>query len=256
MSLNKFTTDSERKEYMLINCKKISSESSVVDDYSEYKNLHASQVPPAESVRLYNIDGNNLAIIDDTGTSAIVATSPIDSIGSPSIYFSQAYPQLVPATAGAYGISLLDSASTGKGSLTIPAGTFANDATFEFLVSGEFTILTNPKLINFGVFLDGALHREGKSTASLIVSDEEAFTSHIYLSCRDQGDGNVILYPTGKITVSGGGNLNVTPLTGLTGNYLTPIPINQPHTIDYKSFWTSDDGDSILTHYVSLKKLG
>jgi hypothetical protein len=239
---------------MNINCKNIYSESSKVDKYTEVIKGSVT-APPVDSVRLYNRSGNNLAIIDDTGTSAIVATSPIGSIYSSAVYYSQVYPQLVLPTVVVYGASLLDSVTSGNGSLTFPAGTFANNASFELLVSGEFTILANAKLINFGVFLDGALHREGKSTASLIVSDEEAFTSHIYLSCRDQGDGNVILYPTGKITVSGGGNLSVTPLTGLTGNYLTPIPINQPHTIDYKSAWTANDGDSISTHYVSLKRL-
>ena len=111
------------------------------------------------------------------------------------------------------------------------------------------------KLINFGLFIDGTLHREGKSTASLSVATDEAFTAHIYLSCRDQGDGNAILYPSGKITTSGSGNLNVVPLTGV-GAFNTPIPINVAHTIDLKTIWTSSDGDSITGDYATLMRCG
>lgn len=253
MSLNKFTEDADRKEWMRINCKNVYSESSKVDKYTEV--IKGSVVaPPVDSVRLYNRSGDNLAYVKSSGESVILAVSPVDSVFTPYVLFSQAEQQLVNASVGSYGASLLDSVTSGKGSLTFPANAFADEATYELTVSGVFTILTNVKLINFGVFLDGSLHRDGKSTASLVVSDSEAFTAHIYLSCRDQGDGNAILFPTGKITISGGGNMSVTPMTGPSGTFNTPVPINAPHTLDFKSIWTSSDGDDIITDYVNLKR--
>lgn len=251
MSLNKFTTDSERKEWMLINCKKVTSESSAVDVYAEVKK-GSTTAPPVDSVRLYNRSGNNLAIVDSSGNSSIIAVSPLDAIYSPSTYFSQSEVQIVSATAGVYGLSILTKESAGKGSLVIPPNGFENGALYELTVSGVFTILTSPKLINFGLFLDGALHRDGKSTLSLPVATGEAFTVHIYLSARDQGGGNVVLFPSGKITVSGGGNLGVTPLTGPNGTFATPIQVNAIHELDLRTNWTSAQGDSIKTEYATL----
>lgn len=255
MSLNKFTEDETRKEWMIINCKNIYSESTKVDKYTEVVKGSVT-APPADSVRLYNRSGDDLAYVKSSGESLLLATAPINSIFSPSLYFSQSEPQQVPATIATYGNSILDSVSAGRGSLTIPANSLGGDAMYELTVSGTFEVLTAVKLINFGVFLDGALHREGKSTASLSVAGDEAFTAHIYLSCRDQGDGNVILYPSGKITTSGGGNLSVVPLTGAGGTFNTPIPINVDHVIDLRTTWTSNDGDSATGDYATLMRCG
>lgn len=251
MSLNKFTDDSERKEWMLINCKSVSSETSNVDKYSELKQGSVT-APPANSVRLYNRSGDNLAYVKSSGETDILAVAPVNTIFTPSVYFSQVEPQTVPSVAGVYGASLLDSVTSGKGSLTLPANAFANEASYELTVSGIFSIDTNPKLINFGLFLDGSLHRDGKSTASLPVASGEAFTAHIYLSCRDQGDGTAIVFPSGKITVSGGGNLSVSPMTGPGGTFGTPVTINAQHTLNFRSIWTSANADFITTEYASL----
>jgi hypothetical protein len=254
MSLNKFTESTTKKEWMKINCKECIADEIEAGNHLDVVTASVD-APPAGSERLYN-NGVGLFVISSNGDSKKIALVEGDSIAVNSTYFSQVQQQNTPGST-TYGaaLSLLNSSSVGKGSLTIPANDLANDAAYELNVSGLINIVTNPKKITFGIFVDGVLHRECLiSVADLPIGANESYVCRFYLSCRDVGGGDVVLYPSGDVTISSG-NSEVIPMTGV-GAYNTPIPTNVSHVIDLKAILsTTDAGDELQTEYATLKRL-
>jgi hypothetical protein len=252
MSLNKFTDGDVKKEWMNINCKEC-----IADDLEAGNHLDVVTAsvgaPPAGSERLYN-NGTGLFVISSNGQNKRIALVESNVVATNSTYFSQVDPQNAPA-ATVYGsaVSLLNSASAGKGSLVIPANDLANEAAYELNVSGLLNVNTNPKTIAIAIFVDGVLHRECIA-ATIPIGANESYVCRFYLSCRNAGGGNVVLFPTGDVTVSSG-TAEVMPMTGV-GAYATPIPTNVTHTIDLKAIYSSvDAGDEMTTEYAVLKRL-
>lgn len=249
MSLNKFTDDAVRKEWMKINCENMKALNVQADGHVDYAQTPAV-APPAGYLRVFGEANESvMAFVDSAGTKYDFTTT-VGSENANKTLWSNSEPQADVSSTGYK--TILNFASPGKGSLTLPAGSLLDNAMFEFAFSGRYDVVVANKDINFAVFVDGALHMEGKLTTLTITGPAESFSGHINLSCRTAGN-DVVLYPSGQVSMSNLGNQTACPLVGV-GAFATPIDPNVPHTVDVRVIWSATNADIINCEYSRLSK--
>lgn len=250
MSLNKFTDDAVRKEWMKINCESMKSLNLQADSHVDYAQVPAT-APDAGYLRVFAEPNEYvMAYVNSAGTKFdLTATSGGEA--SNKTLWSNAEPQ-ADVSSVAYK-TILTFASAGQGSLILPAGSLLNNAMFEFTFSGRYDVAVANKDINFAVFVDGTQHMEGKLTTLVVSGTAESFSGHINLSCRPAG-ADVVLYPSGQVSMSNLGNQTACPLVG-AGAYATPLDPLVPHTVDVRVIWSASNADIINCEYSRLSKV-
>jgi hypothetical protein len=219
------------------------------DGHVDYAQQSAS-APDAGYLRVFAEPNESvMAYVDSAGTKFdLTATSSGEA--SNKTLWSNSEPQADVSSLGYK--TILNFATPGKGSLTLPAGSLLDNAMFEINFSGRYTVAIANKSVIFAVFVDGQTHMEGLSTALVVNATAEGFSGSINLSCRTSGN-DVVLYPSGQVSMSNLGNPVSCPIVG-AGAFATPIDPNIPHTVDVRVLWSAANADIINTEYSRLSK--